>query len=264
MVGQSEFVEQVVDSHIHATRPEALPPEAKSESVPTWSSCWGMLGAFVAAVSRRGCIRSTWLGARSGPNTARRVAIPGPNLNTPESGSRLQKHTRFLVVAYIHGPTPGLQPPTARILKVGSAIPQLRCQPMSMAASRRALPAVVRVGSMPSAATSRRQGLPMAVGKGTRRGIAHVGRRKVMLRRMMVSGSLAGAFTWDIAVAAARTSCPGTAAWRGRVTVQVKGGALTLDTALLLAEDALVTRVCVRVGAGRGRGVTRQAAARRR
>jgi hypothetical protein len=112
---------------------------------------------------------------------------------------------------------------------------------MSVTASRSPLPAVVCVGSMPSAAASRRQGLTMAVGRGTRRGIAHVGRRKVMLRRVMLTGSLAGAFTWDVTVAAARTSCSGAAARRGFVTVHVKGGALALNTALLLAEDALVT-----------------------
>lgn len=57
----------------------------------------------------------------------------------------------------------------------------------------------------------------------------------------MLRGGFVGAFTWDVAVAGARATCPGTAAWRGRVTVHVKGGALALDTALLFAEDALVT-----------------------
>ena len=111
---------------------------------------------------------------------------------------------------------------------------------MSLTASRSALP-VVCVGSMACAAASRRQGLTMVVGKGAQRCIAHVGGRKVMLGGMMVPGSFAGAFTWGVAVAAARISCSGTAAWRGCVTVHVKCGSLILDTALLLTEDALVT-----------------------
>lgn len=144
----------------HATRPEALPPGAKSESVPTWSSCWGILGASVAAVSRRVCIRSTWLDARSGTNTSRGVAIPEPNLDTLESEARLQDCAGFCC-RRIHS-TRGLQFPTARISTIRSAIPQLSCQPMSMTASRSTLP-VICVGSMASAAAFRRQRLAMAV-----------------------------------------------------------------------------------------------------